>query len=345
MKLGVTSAMLAAMLVASAQAALVTSASFHAAHTSGRCGAAPIMEKAEKVKIDHVAPQPGLTPRDVISSVMQSMHRDNWDTPRAFYGFEIALTFLAPTHPAKIAGAKPAGFSRFLRQPHKIDQTLWQEYRFEGELITLTDDDGTEEAYQMVSMRQSPTSEWMSARWKLVKVDCDYGETVKSQWMVEAVFGNEPDTTEDSELQAAAGSDDDDEFGGLDWNGVLVPTESPRQVVTKVMKALRDMDAPYPFHGACVATRYCSPQNRAAELSPQVFASYLEDPWYALLVEWDEMQDSDDCSEDEGVDPDQPNLADIEVLVRREGEESFSLVSWELSLHNGQWLIDSLNIV
>ena len=37
--------------------------------------------------------------------------------------------------------------------------------------------------------------------------------------------------------------------------------------------------------------------------------------------------------------------ADCDVLVRREGEDSFSMVSWDLSLYDGQWLINSLNII
>ena len=47
-------------------------------------------------------------------------------------------------------------------------------------------------------------------------------------------------------------------------------------MVSKVMAALRTMNDPYTLAGAEVATRYCSPQNRASELSPEVFARYLE---------------------------------------------------------------------
>ena len=36
---------------------------------------------------------------------------------------------------------------------------------------------------------------------------------------------------------------------------------------------------------------------------------------------------------------------EIEVLVKREGDESYSMVSWCLSLHDANWLIDSMNIV
>ena len=51
--------------------------------------------------------------------------------------------------------------------------------------------------------------------------------------------------------------------------------------------------------GAEVATRYCSPQNRASELSPEVFARYLEDPWYSVLAEWDEKMDDEDEEDEE----------------------------------------------
>ena len=38
----------------------------------------------------------------------------------------------------------------------------------------------------------------------------------------------------------------------------------PRAVVNEIIKALRHLDEPYPLHGAAVATRYCSPTNRAS---------------------------------------------------------------------------------
>eukprot|EP00322_Chrysochromulina_rotalis_P027974 CAMPEP_0115851772 /NCGR_PEP_ID=MMETSP0287-20121206/12653_1 /TAXON_ID=412157 /ORGANISM="Chrysochromulina rotalis, Strain UIO044" /LENGTH=335 /DNA_ID=CAMNT_0003305813 /DNA_START=1 /DNA_END=1008 /DNA_ORIENTATION=- len=300
------------------------------------------------VPMQSLQPSPVLSPREVISSVMAGLHRSNWDAPTPYFGFEIALRFLAPTHQAKQNNAKPAGFYRYMRQPHKAFEIMWNEFRFEGELITLQTDDPSgliqEECYQQCSMRSSPTDDWVSARWKLVKVDCDYGETVQRQWMVEAVFANEPDELEISSLVdvGRASDKEDDEVQALNWNGVYVPVESPKQVIGKVMRALRNMDTPYAFHGAAVATRYCSPKNRASELSPQVFARYLEDPWYSILVEWDEM-DFDDEEDDE----DEPlwNTAEIEVPVSRSEDGTSSMVYWKLSLYNGQWLIDSLNIV
>ncbi len=51
-------------------------------------------------------------------------------------------------------------------------------------------------------------------------------------------------------------------------------TISPSEVVEKVMRALRKPDEPYPLHGAEMAIRYCSPTNRASQLTPQSFAQY-----------------------------------------------------------------------
>jgi hypothetical protein len=260
----------------------------------------PVMSATEPqdMSLKHLTPSPALTERDVITSVMHALHRSNCDSPSAFYGFEIALRFLAPTHAAKLAKAKPAGFSRYMRQPHKASQISFTEYRFEGPLVNLQDDDGRDEAYQMVSMRDGPSDEWHSARFKLVKVEGDFGSTVlPAQWMVDAVFANEPDTPEDIEYLKAKGGRQA-EFAGSELSeSGLAGKVGARNVVDKVMRSLRDMNEPTPLHGAVVATRYCSPINRASELPPEVFAGYLEDPWYAILVEWDEMQFEEDVEE------------------------------------------------
>uniref|UniRef100_A0A7S4MXM5 Uncharacterized protein n=1 Tax=Prymnesium polylepis TaxID=72548 RepID=A0A7S4MXM5_9EUKA len=293
------------------------------------------------VPLEKLGPSPTLEPREVISSVMAALHRSNWDSPTPFYGFEVALRFLAPTHQAKQKKAKPAGFSRFMRQPHKVGQISWNEYRFEGPVIELkgAGADGCDEVYQMCSMRASPSEEWMSTRWKLVLSVSDFGEYVSQpQWLVEAVFANEPDTQEDVEFlrskQPGAGSE-------------AREADEPRVVVDRVMHALRRMDEPYPLHGAAMATRYCSPRNRASELNPEVFARYLEDPWYSILVEWDEKAEDDDDEGDEtGCATDTRRCTkEVDVLVRRDGEDSYTMVSWELSQYDGNWLIDSLNII
>ena len=100
---------------------------------------APPTWEPPSVPLQHVQPSPSLTPRDVVNSVMAALHRTNWDTPTPFYGFEVALRFLAPTHMAKVNNAKPGGYSRYMRQPHKVGMILWNEFRFEGDTIVLLD--------------------------------------------------------------------------------------------------------------------------------------------------------------------------------------------------------------
>ena len=320
-------------------------ASVHAPLDVPRCSTLFMEEAApaeKNVPIPHTNPLPVLTPREVIDSVMAALHRSNWETPTPFYGFEVALRFFAPTHQAKLSNAKPAGFARFMQRPHKKKQILWNEYRFDGEVVLLTSDAGVREAYQAVSLREKPTDEWQQTRWKLVQVEFDYGSTVMPPtWQVEHVFVNEPDTWEDIEYLKSKAPP---EQKVLDWNGEIVPLESAREVVMNTMKALRRMDEPYPLHGAVVATRYCSPNNRASELSPQVFASYLKEPFYAVLAEWDEMDFDEEDEEDEEDDDFDPTKREYEVLIKREEDESFAIVTWSLSSYEGQWLIDSMNV-
>ena len=109
------------------------------------------------------------------------------------------------------------------------------------------------------------------------------------------------------------------------------------------MTALRTPDEPYPLHGAEVAIRYCSPTNRASQLSPQSFAQYLREPWYAILTEWDEMELEEE-DEDEEDEDECDGTAEQDVLVKREGDDSWTIVNWQLSKHNGRWLTDSLTI-
>ena len=94
-----------------------------------------------QVPLLSVQPSPVLTPREVISSVMAALHKSNWDEPTPYHGFEVALRFLAPTHQAKVNKAKPAGFARFMKQPHKISKILWNESRYDGELVLLISDE------------------------------------------------------------------------------------------------------------------------------------------------------------------------------------------------------------
>ena len=75
----------------------------------------------------------------------------------------------------------------------------------------------------------------------------------------------------------------------------------------------------------------------ASQLSPQAFALYLREPWYAILTEWDELELEETEEDESGVGASQ------DVLVRRTGEE-WTIVNWQLSRHSGRWLTDSLSI-
>ena len=178
--IAVARAMLLPSLVALVQAAFVVPppTTLHAARrvpTALRCAGGQEVGPAG-VPLVHMNPSPALEPREVISSVMAALHRSNWDQPTPFYGFEVALRFLAPTHDAKIRKAKPGGFYRWLRQPHKLCMITWGEYRFEGDPIILMGpaEAGEKETYQMTSLRSSPNADWVNARWKLVK-ECRAG--------------------------------------------------------------------------------------------------------------------------------------------------------------------------
>ena len=144
------------------------------------------------------------------------------------------------------------------------------------------------------------------------------------------------------------------------------------------MRALRKPDEPYPLHGSEVAIRYCSPTNGASRVSPSTFATYLAEPHYQILTEWDEMEIEDDgeCSLDTNscdVRPlvsttlslacclssqralraclvltqrslDRRRPPQVDVLVKRSDDDSYTVVNWVLSRHNGRWLTDSLTI-
>mmetsp|Transcript_19684 Transcript_19684/g.55657 ORF Transcript_19684/g.55657 Transcript_19684/m.55657 type:complete len:96 (+) Transcript_19684:789-1076(+) len=61
---------------------------------------------------------------------------------------------------------------------------------------------------------------------------------------------------------------------------------------------------------------------------------------YSIMTEWDEMQMEEEVEKirDDG------SVVTQRVLVRRKDEESWTIVTWQLSLHSGAWLTDSLNI-
>ena len=130
--------------------------------------------------------------------------------------------------------------------------------------------------------------------------------------------------------------DSGDELAAAAISAVTAASETPADVVRTVMEAVRSINAPYALHGAEVAIRYCSPTNRASQLTPAAFARYLAEPWYQILTEWDEIE-----FEDEDIES---NKASQDVLVKRGGDDSWTIVNYQLSRHNGRWLMDSMTI-
>jgi hypothetical protein len=363
----------------------------------------------DRALLARAGPSPVLQPRELIQTMMQCLHSSSWDDPRPYFGFEVALRFLSPSH--QCFGFLPRDFFRYLRQPHKQTLINWNEYKWAGDTTILEG----EEAYQQLTVCDKE-GVCQSVRFMLVRVSPN--AEPHSQWAVDAVFVAEPDEevkpddqkwlvdtvtsplppgeAEDLFAQFDANGDgaismsefkdavarlgiarSEDELRTVveevdaDRSGVIEYDEfekllsmvnercklgklatdviasktalEPSKVVETVMQALRKPDDPYPLHGAEVAIRYCSPTNRASQLSPQSFAQYLREPWYAILTEWDEMELEEE-DEDEEDEDECDGTAEQDVLVKREGDDSWTIVNWQLSKHNGRWLTDSLTI-
>jgi len=384
-----------------------------ACHIEACAGSVVVGPSLTGKELDTSQPSADLEVRDVIDTMMSCLHRINADLPnRPYFGCEVALRFLAPTHQA--AAMNPAGFNHYMRQPHKQSLHTWNEYDFAGDVVIIQRKDHPWEAYQQVKVRANADSEWASVRWLLIKQP-------EGLWLVDGVFADEPDQLNDDEFSTSAGQNpstepvafldpkqqqalfsefdidgsgaigqddmkqivanlgigigeddlidlmneiDTDGSGSIEYDEFTallaeanagcekgnfaciitnsVHTETPRQIVEEVMRALRSPnDSPSgrsENYGPELAIRYCSPTNRASGLTPQGFARYLEEPWYRLLLEWDEIELSDDEEDLQG------STTEEEVLVRRKGEDSWSIVSYQLSRYNGRWLIDSISI-
>jgi hypothetical protein len=183
------------------------------AKTSGAHGAP---SAAESASLAVARPQPALQPREVIATMLHALHRSNWDRPTPFAGFETALRFLSPSHQYRSYERSkqytPQSYARYLRQPHKATLLAWDEYRWDGDVTLIQG-----EAYQQTSVRPGPNAPWTSVRWVLKRVNraperaaesaaggaaggAGAGSSAggASQWMVDAVFTDEPDGGEDA---------------------------------------------------------------------------------------------------------------------------------------------------
>ena len=62
----------------------------------------------QSAELETAIPTPALQPREVIGYVLTALHKSNFDTPRARFGCEVALRFLAPSNPASGTGLRTA---------------------------------------------------------------------------------------------------------------------------------------------------------------------------------------------------------------------------------------------
>lgn len=143
----------------------------------------------ERAALAKALPSPALQPRELITTMMHALHASSWDSPRPYFGFEVALRFLSPSH--QCYGVVPRDFYRYLRQPHKQGLIEWAEYRWEGDPMIIDD-----EAYQQVGVRSEPGAPWSSVRWMLSRYEPD--SMPHSMWAVDAVFVSEPDEPAES---------------------------------------------------------------------------------------------------------------------------------------------------
>ena len=138
----------------------------------------------DRALLARAGPSPVLQPRELIQTMMQCLHSSSWDDPRPYFGFEVALRFLSPSH--QCFGFLPRDFFRYLRQPHKQTLINWNEYKWAGDTTILEG----EEAYQQLTVCDKE-GVCQSVRFMLVRVSPN--AEPHSQWAVDAVFVAEPD--------------------------------------------------------------------------------------------------------------------------------------------------------
>lgn len=121
----------------------------------------------------------------VIGILMSALHKRNLNIPRARFGCEVALRFMAPTNPA--SRVSPSTFAHYLNLPWYQVLLEWNEFLWDGDVTLMRDG---QEAYQRIRVRTGPGGEWASIRWVLVRVPLS--ESTR-QWMLEAVITEEQD--------------------------------------------------------------------------------------------------------------------------------------------------------
>jgi hypothetical protein len=125
------------------------------------------------------------------------------------------------------------------------------------------------------------------------------------------------------------------------------PSMTPDQVVTTVLRTLRNNDTPYENHGCEVASRFCCSTNPASRLQPKELRRYLSDdeemPFYKILSAWDEIEEPTIASTGKRLSATSRAVSTATVMVRlRQQSSAWSTVNFDLSQEDGMWLLDRL---
>lgn len=296
-------------------------------------------------------------PTAVAGKVMSALRNDGVD------GCQTAIDYCSEKNAAKKLEA--SSFFSYLQEPYYKILSEWDEIEFQdGEVLN---DDGSE-IDQAALVKRTGDDSWSVVHWKMSKES--------GAWLMDgmSITPNEakvkkdddddaPEEVEVKEPEAAPASprseaklelDTNNDgktnavYTGPDLDNDGIPDflqqaaeKSPAGVVGMVMRALRKNDEPYAMHGCEVAIGLCSSKNEAANLSPSQFNQYMQEPGYAILSEWDEIQIDDDFDPD--IDDDDEDY-DQEALVKRKGDADWTVVSWTLSKIDDKWLLDGVTI-
>ena len=72
------------------------------------------------------------------------------------------------------------------------------------------------------------------------------------------------------------------------------PTQGPSEVIELVLRALHDVDYPYPGHGIEVLMNYTGPGSSISptqsRVTPEMLYKYFEESKYRILLEWRNIQ-------------------------------------------------------
>ncbi|CAM9491293.1 unnamed protein product [Chrysoparadoxa australica] len=284
-------------------------------------------------RTDRTFPNKLQSPSYVVTTVLNALRHS--DEPYRHHGGEVAIRFCSSTNPA--SNLSPVQMDRYMSDPalpfyHILGE--WDEMDTGGALTF--DSDGVR-AYQQVGIRRADEG-WATVNFDLVKED--------ECWLIQRLWVDDHHQGEteaaDLDLFADIANDvmacrfsDYDPAQLVSWlEQSPDPSISAKLVAFYSLCALRANDVPYPNHGAEFTIRFCSPSNVASTLTPSHFSKYLDDPWYRIIGEWEELS-----MHSQEVDGDS---ADLVILLKRQGEEEWTSLNWELTRHKSVWLTEKI---